>query len=81
MEVTSLLLPNPATGGRTSAAACALTLTMPLDNPSVAAPKTWDTTTTPAPTAAPPPAAPEPDHEPQPKGKRGWLGWVIVWAF
>ena len=49
---------------------------MPLDNPSVAAPKTWDTTTTPAPTAAPPPAAPA--HEPQPKGKRGWLGWVIA---
>jgi membrane fusion protein (multidrug efflux system) len=56
---------------------------MSLDNPSVAAPKTWDTTTTPAPTAAlpgttPPPAAPEPDYEPQPQGKRGWLGWVIA---
>ena len=51
---------------------------MPLDNPSVATPKTWDTTTTPAPTAAPPPAAPAPDPEPQPKGKRGWLGWVIA---
>ena len=51
---------------------------MPLDNPSVAPPKTWDTTTTPAPTAAPPPNAPEPDHEPQPKGKRSWLGWVIA---
>ena len=51
---------------------------MPLDNPSVAAPKTWDTTTTPAPMAAPPPATPEPDHEPQPKSKRSWLGWVIA---
>ncbi len=51
---------------------------MPLDTPPVAPPKTWDTTTTPAPTAAPLPAAPEPDHEPQPQGKRGWLGWVIA---
>ena len=55
---------------------------MSLDNPSVATPKTWDTTATPAPTAAPPPTAPEPEpepnHEPQPKGKRGWLGWVIA---
>ncbi|GAA4049660.1 hypothetical protein GCM10022409_40380 [Hymenobacter glaciei] len=51
---------------------------MSLDNPSVAAPKTWDTTTTPAPTAAPL-VAPDPNHdEPQPKGKRGWLGWVIA---
>ena len=47
---------------------------MPLDNPSVAAPKIWDTTTTPAPTAAPTPA----DPEPQPKGRRGWLGWAIA---
>ncbi len=51
---------------------------MPLDNPTVAAPKTWDTTTTPAPTAAPPPA--EPNQTPQPKGKRGWLGWAIAIA-
>ncbi|MDQ2792396.1 MAG: efflux RND transporter periplasmic adaptor subunit [Bacteroidota bacterium] len=49
-----------------------------MDTPPVAPPKTWDTTTTPAPTAAPLPAAPEPDHEPQPQGKRGWLGWVIA---
>lgn len=51
---------------------------MPLDNPSVAPPKTWDTTATPAPTAAPPPTTPEPDYEPQPKGKRSWLGWLIA---
>ena len=54
---------------------------MPLDNPSVAAPQTWDTTATPAPTAAlpgtpPPPAGPEP--ETPPKGQRSWLGWVIA---
>ena len=51
---------------------------MPLDTPPVAAPTTWDTTATPAPTAAPLPGAPEPDYEPQPKGQRGWLGWVIA---
>ena len=46
---------------------------MSLDNPSVAVPKTWDTTATPAPTATP-----EPNDEPWPEGKRGWLGWVIA---
>ena len=51
---------------------------MPLDTPSVAAPKTWDTTSTPAPTAAPPPVAPDSDPQTPPKGKRGWLGWVIA---
>ena len=50
---------------------------MSLDTPPVAAPKTWDTTSTPAPTAVPPPApAAEPDSPPN--GKRGWLGWLIA---
>ncbi len=50
---------------------------MSLDTPPVAAPKTWDTTSTPAPTAVPPPApAAEPGSPP--KGKRGWLGWLIA---
>ena len=51
---------------------------MSLDNPSVATPKTWDTTATPTPTAIPPFTTTEPDHEPQPKGKRGWVGWLIA---
>ncbi|HEX8326783.1 MAG TPA: efflux RND transporter periplasmic adaptor subunit [Hymenobacter sp.] len=50
---------------------------MPVDNPTVAPPKTWDTTSTPAPTAAtPPPADPTPDTPPS-KG-RSWLGWLIA---
>ncbi|WP_052732365.1 efflux RND transporter periplasmic adaptor subunit [Hymenobacter terrenus] len=49
---------------------------MSLETPTTAAPKNWDTTTTPAPTAAPPPADPTPGTPP--KRKRGWLGWLIA---
>ena len=51
---------------------------MSLDTPPVAAPKTWDTTSTPAPTAVPPSPAPEAEADSPPKGKRGWLGWLIA---
>ena len=50
---------------------------MSLDNPSVAAPSTWDTTTTPPPATARPAAAPEPGPE-TPPGRRGWLGWALA---
>ncbi|MBD2721911.1 efflux RND transporter periplasmic adaptor subunit [Hymenobacter armeniacus] len=49
---------------------------MPLENTTVASPKTWETTSTPAPSAAPPPAQPDPETPPS-KG-RGWLGWLIA---
>lgn len=50
---------------------------MPVENPTVAPPKTWDTTSTPAPTAGtPPPTDPTPDTPPS-KG-RAWLGWLIA---
>ncbi|WP_310394246.1 efflux RND transporter periplasmic adaptor subunit [Hymenobacter sp.] len=50
---------------------------MPVENPPVAPPQTWDTTSTPAPTAAtPPPADPAPGTPPS-KG-RAWLGWLLA---
>ncbi|MBJ6108171.1 efflux RND transporter periplasmic adaptor subunit [Hymenobacter sp. BT523] len=49
---------------------------MPLENTTVASPKTWETTSTPALSAAPPPAQPDPETPPS-KG-RGWLGWLIA---
>ena len=51
---------------------------MPVENTTVAAPQTWDTTSTPAPTAAPLPPDSEPETPPA-KG-RGWLGWLIAAA-
>ena len=53
---------------------------MSLDTSPVAEPKTWDTTSTPAPTAAPTPPASEnePDFDTPPKGRRGWLGWLLA---
>ncbi|HEX8503894.1 MAG TPA: efflux RND transporter periplasmic adaptor subunit [Hymenobacter sp.] len=52
---------------------------MPVENTTVAPPKTWDTTSTPAPTAAtPPPTDPTPETPPS-KG-RSWLGWLIAAA-
>ena len=49
---------------------------MPVENTTVAAPQTWDTTSTPAPTAAPPPHDSEPETPPA-RG-RGWLGWLLA---
>ncbi|MBD2770410.1 efflux RND transporter periplasmic adaptor subunit [Hymenobacter sp. BT664] len=49
---------------------------MPLEPPTTAPSKNWDTTATPAPTVAPPPTNPAPDTPP--KRKRGWLGWLIA---
>ena len=48
---------------------------MSSENQTTAPPKTWETTSTPPPTATPPPA---PTPETPPKGKRGWLGWLLA---
>ena len=49
---------------------------MPLENPTTAPPKNWETTASAAPTTIAPPISPSP--ETPPKRKRGWLGWLIA---